>query len=48
MIGAIVVVLNLIRLMQQHAYTLTENIFNKIKMTFLNLFYPKVFVGLFE
>ena len=48
MIGAIVVVLNLIRLLQQHAYTLTENIFNKIKMTFLNLFYPKVFVGLFE
>ena len=48
MIGAIVVVLNLIRLLKQHVYTLTENIFNKIKMVFLYLFYPKMFVGLFE
>ena len=48
MIGAIVVVLNLIRLLKQHVYTLTENIFNKIKMVFLSLFYPKMFVGLFE
>jgi hypothetical protein len=48
MIGAIAVVLNLIRLLKQHVYTLTENIFNKIKMVFLSLFYPKMFVGLFE
>ena len=48
MIGAIVVVLNLIRLLKQHVYTLTENIFNKIKMVFLYLFYLKMFVGLFE
>ena len=48
MIGAIAVVLNLIRLLKQHVYTLTENIFNKIKMVFLSLFYPKLFVGLFE
>jgi len=48
MIGAIVVVLNLIRLLKQHVYTLKENIFNKIKMVFLYLFYPKMFVGLFE
>jgi hypothetical protein len=46
MIGAIVVVLNLIRLLKQHVYTLTENIFNKIKMVFLYLLYPKMFVGL--
>ena len=48
MIGAIVFVLNLIRLLKQHVYTLKENIFNKIKMVFLYLFYPKMFVGLFE
>jgi hypothetical protein len=48
MIGAIVVVINLIRLLKQHVYNLTKNIFNKIKMVFLYLFYPKIFVGLFE
>ena len=48
MIGAIVVVLNLIRLVQQHVYTFTKNALYKIKMSIINLFYPKIYVGLFE
>ena len=48
MIGAIVVVLNLVRLVQQHVYTFIKIIADKIINTFLMMFYPKFNVGLFE
>ncbi len=48
MIGAIVVVLNLIRLVQQHVFTFIKNALYKFKITLLNIFYPKIFVGLIE
>ena len=48
MIGAIVVVLNLVRLVQQHVYTFIKIITYKIINTFLIMFYPKFNVGLFE
>jgi transposase, IS5 family len=48
MIGAIVVVLNLVRLVQQHAYTFIKIKIDKIINEILKLFYPKCFIGLFE
>jgi len=48
MIGAIVVVLNLVRLVQQHVYTFIKIIADKIINTFLMMFYPKFNVRLFE
>jgi hypothetical protein len=48
MIGAIVVVLNLVRLVQQHAYTFIKIIADKIINTLLMMFYPKFNERLFE
>ena len=48
MIGAIVVVLNLIRLVQQHAHTLMNCIVDKIIIKLLKVFYPEFRVVLFE
>lgn len=48
MIGAIVVVLNLVRLVQQHAYTFVKIIKDKIINILLMMFYPKLTAGLFE
>jgi transposase, IS5 family len=48
MIGAIVVVLNLIRLVQQHVFTFIKIIVDKAINTLLMIFYPKFIVGLFE
>jgi len=48
MIGAIVVILNLVRLVQQHIYTFIKIIADKIIYIFLMMFYPKFNVGLFE
>ena len=48
MIGAIVVVLNLIRLVQQHVYTFIKIILDKMINTMFKLFYPKFNVVLFE
>jgi len=48
MIGTIVVVLNLIRLVQQHASTFVKLFFNNIINALINLFYPKFKVRLFE
>ncbi|MBA2611598.1 MAG: hypothetical protein H0U95_06495 [Bacteroidetes bacterium] len=48
MIGAIVVVLNLLRLVQQHAHTFIKIIIDKIINTLLKVFYPKFNTGLFE
>ena len=44
MIGAIVVVLNLIRLMQQHVFTFIKNTLNEFKIILLSIFYPKIYV----
>jgi IS5 family transposase len=48
MIGAIVVVLNLVRLVQQHVYTFIKIIVDKIINTLLMMFYYKFNVELFE
>ena len=48
MIGAIVVVLNLIRLVQQHVHTFMKFIVDKITKNLLKVFYPKFNVELFE
>lgn len=48
MIGAIVVVLNLIRLLKQRVFTFIKNTLHEFKTTLLNLVYSKIFVGLFE
>ena len=48
MIGAIVVVLNLVRLLQQHVYTFIKIIADKMLHTFLMIFYSKFNVELFE
>ena len=48
MIGAIVVVLNLVRLVQQHVYTFIKIIVDKIINTLLMMFYYKFNLGLFE
>ena len=48
MIGAIVVVLNLVRLVQLHVYTFIKVIADKIINTILMIFYSKFNVGLVE
>ena len=48
MIGAVVVVLNLIRLVQQHVFAFFDSWFNKIVWSILRRFYKINLVGLFE
>ena len=48
MIGAIVVVLNLVRLVQRHAYIFIKIVTDKIINALMNLCYPKFMIGLFE
>jgi hypothetical protein len=48
MIGATIVVLNLIRLVQQHGYTFIKTMANHLITIFLNRFYPNFIVGLFK
>jgi IS5 family transposase len=48
MIGAIVVVLNLVRLVQRHAYIFIKIVTDKTINALMNLCYPKFMIGLFE
>ena len=48
MIGAIVVVLNLVRLVQQHVQTLIKSIIDRFQLALINLFYAKGLGVLFE
>jgi transposase, IS5 family len=48
MIGAIVVVLNLVRLARKRVHNFMKSILFKLKIVFINSCYPKMFVGLFE
>jgi len=48
MIGAVIVVLNLVRLAQQHAFAFFNFWINKISSTVFRFFYKNDWVGLFE